>query len=123
MSIFPLFTTYAWIGQGFHSVKQILNHGHSIYGVDWGAQHSCGEISHGNSNEVHQVKPTHGKPSCIQQLCKDNTLSHGLTLSEDEWGEFKRETTKHGPSQMEVDWGGQIMTNHTSSGCMLMQLD
>ena len=23
--------------------------------------------------EAHQVKPTNGHPSCIQQLCKDNT--------------------------------------------------
>ena len=46
MSTFPLFTKYAWIGQGFHPVKEILNHGHSIPGVDMGAQHSCVEISH-----------------------------------------------------------------------------
>ena len=32
-------------------------------------------------------------------------------------------TTKHGPSLMEVDWGGNIDPNHTSSGCMLMQVD
>ena len=32
-------------------------------------------------------------------------------------------TTKHGPSLMEVDWGGNIDPNYTSSGCMLMQVD
>ena len=30
MSTFPLLTKYAWIGQGFHSVKKIPNHGHNI---------------------------------------------------------------------------------------------
>ena len=32
------------------------------------------------------------------------TLNHGLRLSEVDLGDPKRETTKHGPSLMEVDW-------------------
>ena len=32
-------------------------------------------------------------------------------------------TTKHGPSLMEVDWGGNIDPNYTSSGCMIMPVD
>ena len=50
-------------------------------------------------------------------------LNHGLSLSEDELGDLKRETTKHGPSLMEVDWGGKLKPNYTSSECMLMQVD
>ena len=40
MSTFPLSTKCAWIGQGFLSVKEIPNHGHSISEVDWGAHDS-----------------------------------------------------------------------------------
>ena len=51
------------------------------------------------------------------------TLNHGLTLSEADWGDLKRESTEHEPSLMEVDCGGKIEPNHTSRGCMLMQVD
>ena len=40
MSTFLLFTKYTWIGQGFHSVKEVPNYGHSITEVDWGAHDS-----------------------------------------------------------------------------------
>ena len=53
MSTFPLFTKYAWIGQGFHSVKEIPNYEHSISGVNRRAQHSYRDISHGNSTKRH----------------------------------------------------------------------
>ena len=43
--------------------------------------------------------------------------------SEVDLGDLKRETTKHGPSLMEVDWGGKIKPNYTSSQCILMQVD
>ena len=51
------------------------------------------------------------------------TLNHGLSLSEVDLGDLKRETTKHAPSLMEVDCGGNLRPNYTSSGCMLMQVD
>ena len=108
MSTFPLLTKCAWIGQGFHSVKEIPNHGHSIYGVDWGAQHSCGEISHGNSTKTHIKSNQHiDTPHAFSNYAK-TTLNHGLSLSEVDWGDLKRETTKHRPSLMEVDWGGKL---------------
>ena len=50
-------------------------------------------------------------------------LNQGLSLSEVDLGDLKRESTKHGPSLMEVDWGEKFKPNYTSSGCMLMQLD
>ena len=51
------------------------------------------------------------------------TLNHGLNLSEADLGDLKRETTKHGPTLMEVDWGGKIEPSYTSSGCILIQVD
>ena len=121
MSPFPLFTKYAWIGQGFYSVKEILNHGHSIYGVDWGAQDSCVEILHGNSTKRH-IKPNQHMENlhAFTNYVK-TTLNHGLSLSEVDLGDLKRETTKH--SLMEVDWGGKVEPKYTSSGCMLIQVD
>ena len=53
----------------------------------------------------------------------NTTLNHGLNLSEVDLADLKRETTKHGPILMEVDWVGKIEPNYTSSGCMLMQVD
>ena len=115
MSTFPIFTNYAWIGQGFHSVKETPNHGHSISGVDWEAWHSCGEISHGNSTKRHIKSNQHMEtPHAFSNYVK-TTLNHGLSLSEGDWGDLKRETTEHGPSLMEVDWGGKIEPYHTSS--------
>ena len=55
------------------------------------------------------------------------TFNNGLNLMEVDWGgniDFNYTSTKkHGPSLMEVDWGGIIDPNHTSSGCMLKQVD
>ena len=51
------------------------------------------------------------------------TLIHRLSLSEVDLTDHKIETTKHGPCLMEVDWGGKIQPNYTSSGCILMQVD
>ena len=73
VSTFPLLTKYPRIGQGFHSVKEIPYHGHSMSEVDWGDQHSCGnnlcnsgkngehscgEIFHGNNIKKH-IKSHH----------------------------------------------------------------
>ena len=58
------------------------------------------------------------KPNAFSNYVK-TTLNHGLSLSKVDLGDLKRETTKHGPSLMEVDWGGKIKPNYTSSGCML----
>ena len=61
-------------------------------------------------------------PSAFSNYVK-TTLNHGLSLSEVDLGDLRRETTKHGPSLMEVHCGGKIEPNYTSSGCMLMQVD
>ena len=74
MSTFPLFTKYAWIGHGFHSVKEIPNHGHSIYGVDWGAQPFCGEISHRNSTKKHIKSNQHmSSPHAFSNYAKQHS--------------------------------------------------
>ena len=58
---------------------------------------------------------------------KRETTNHGSNLMEVDWGgnidSNYTSTTIHGPSLMEVDWGGNIDPNYTSSGCMLMQVD
>ena len=61
-------------------------------------------------------------PHALSNYLK-TTLNHGLNLSEVDWSDLKRQSTKHEPSLMEVDWGGKVEPNDTSSGCMLMQLD
>ena len=120
MSTFPLVTKYAWIGQGFHS--KIPNHGHSICGVDWGAQHSCGEISHGNSTKRYIKSRQHmDTPHAFSNYLK-TSLNHGLNLSEVDWGDLKRESTKHEPSLMEVDWERQLRVNHIDE-YMLSEVD
>ena len=68
-----------------------------------------GDFPWNQYKEACQVKPAHGQLSCIQQLCKD--INHGLSLSEEDWGDLKRETTKHEPSLMEVDWGEKLSPN------------
>ena len=55
--------------------------------------------------------------------CVRVTFNDGLSPSEVDWGDPKQEPTKHGPSLMEVDWGGKLKLNYTSSGCMLMEVD
>ena len=104
MRTFPLFIIYAWIGQGFHSVKEIPNHGHIISEVDWGAQHSCGkniydggkngehscgEILHGNSTKKHMetfhhpCSLDHNQHMDTSQTFSNyvkRTLNHGLSL-------------------------------------------
>ena len=61
-------------------------------------------------------------PNAFSNYLK-TTLNHGLSLSEADLDDIKRETTKHGPSLMEVGWGGKNKPNYTSSGCMLIQVD
>ena len=54
-----------------------------------------------------------------QHMCNPNafsnyvktTLNHGLILSEVDLSDLKRETTKHGPSVMEVDRAGKLEPN------------
>ena len=62
----------------------------------------------------------------LSQL-KRETTKHGPSLMEVDWGgninSNFTSTTKHGPNLMEVDWGGNIDPNYTSCGCMLMQID
>ena len=58
---------------------------------------------------------------------KRETTNHGSNLMEVEWGgnidSNYTSMTKHVPSLMEVDWGGSIDPNYISDGCMLMQVD
>ena len=61
-------------------------------------------------------------PNAFSKYVK-TTLNHGLSLSEVDLADLNRETTKHGPSLMEVNWEGKIEPNNTSNGCMLMQVD
>ena len=70
-----------------------------------------GEHSHGEKillKDAHQVNPTHGHPSCIQQLCKRN-IQPWAQPSEVEWGDPKGEPTKDGP-------------NYTSNVYMLIEV-
>ena len=48
--------------------------------------------------------------------------SHGLSLSEVDWGDLKKGTPKYGVSLMEGNWGGKIEGNHRSE-CMLSEFD
>ena len=118
-----LFTKYAWIEQESHSEKEIPNHGHSISGVDWGSQHSCGEISHANSTKRHIKSNQHMDTSHAFSNYIKTTLNHGLSLSEDDWvGNIGPNHTSNECSLMEVDCRGKS-PNHTSSRCMLMEVD
>ena len=57
------------------------------------------------------------------------TFNHGLSPSEVDWGDPKGEPTKmfkhtsSGCMLMEVDWGGKVKLNYTSSECMLVEVD
>ena len=61
--------------------------------------------------------------------CLRETFNHGLSPSEDDWGDPKGETTKllkytsSGNMLMEVDWRGNLKLNCTSSGNMLIEAD
>ena len=45
-------------------------------------------------------------------------LNRGLSLSEVDLADLKRETTQHGPRLMEVDWGGKLSpTTHQVDAC------
>ena len=53
-------------------------------------------------------------PNALSNYVK-TALNHGLSLSEVDLSHLKRETTKHGSSLMEGDWGGKLKPNYTSS--------
>ena len=80
--------------------------------------------THGNffTTHVHLMTANTWMPSAFRNHVKA-TLNHGLSLTEVDWGDPKRESTKHGPSLMEVDWGGKIEPNHTTSECVLSEVD
>ena len=116
---------YAWIGQGFSSVKKIPNHGHSITEVDqgghdsspnhmngfllskvdWGAQHSCGNnLYDGGKN---------GEYSCME-ICHGNSTKRHIK-SHHTWKPF------HHPCSLE---GNQhIDTPHAFSNYIKATLD
>ena len=49
-------------------------------------------------------------PNAFSNYVK-TTLNHGLILSEVDLSDLKTETTKHGPSVMEVDCAGKLEPN------------
>ena len=57
------------------------------------------------------------------------TSNHGLSPLEVDWGDPKEKPTKmlkhasSGNMLMEVDWGGNLKHNYTSSGSILMEVD
>ena len=61
-------------------------------------------------------------PNALSNYVK-TTHFHGLKISEVDLGDLKRETAKHEPSLMEIDWREKLKSKYTSSGCMLMQTD
>ena len=73
MSILPLFTKYAYIGQGILSVKEIPNHVHSIYGVDWEliipvVRFPMETVQRGTRSQTNTWTPL-----MHSELCKENT--------------------------------------------------
>ena len=56
--------------------------------------------------------------------CVRETFNHELSPSEVDWGgNLKLNNTSSGCMLMEVDWGGKLKLNYTSCGCMLMKVD
>ena len=67
----------------------------------------------------------HTSNNCIWE-----TLNHGLSPSEIDWGNAIDVAIKHEPNYtsngctlMEVHWGDKLKLNYTSYGCMLMEID
>ena len=112
--------------QSIQEIQHLYHPEHSLIFV--GPEHQSSKIYHAFSNYI------------------KTTLNNGLSLSEVDLSHLKRETTndvsnlmevdwggnidsnytsttRHGPSFMEVDWGGNVDPNYASSGWMLMQVD
>ena len=68
-------------------------------------------VHHVGKNVEHFIKSNqhmdilHAFSNCVREM-----FNHGLSPPEVDWGDPKREPTKHGP-------------NYTLSGCMLMEVD
>ena len=93
---------------------------------------SCMENSHGDDIYPHNIN----KHSCTYQSLHEHQVSK---LSEyltkwhikscqhmeglNAFSNYVKTTLNLGSSLKEVDWGGNIDANYTSSGCMLMEVD
>ena len=109
--------------QSQQETQHLCHSEHCLIFVGPEHQHSCVEIPTGNSTKRHIKSNQHMyNPHAFNKYVK-TILNHCLSLSEVDLGDLKRESTKHGPSLMEVDWGETFEPNYTSCGCMLMQVD
>ena len=89
--------------QSLQEIQHLYHFEHCLIFV--GPEHQSSKIYHAFSNYV------------------KTTFNNGLSFSEVDLSHPKRETRNHGSNLMEVDWGGNIDPNYSSSGCMLMQVD
>ena len=103
------------------------SYGENLFRAAKNGEDSCVENSHGDNLNPHNINKHH---LCHPEHCLifvsnyvKTTFNTGLSLSEVDLIHLKRETTNHGSNLMELDWGGSIDPNYTSSGCMLMQAD
>ena len=115
------------------------SYGEKLHNAAKNGEHSCVEDFHGDNLNPHNINklscthhslPEHQASKIYEYLTKrhiksnqhmDNpntcsnhvktTRNHGLNLEEVDLADLKRETTKHEPSPMEVDWGGKIEPN------------
>ena len=82
------------------------------------------DILHAFSKSNQQMGILHAFSNCVRE-----TFNHGLSPTEVDWGDPKREHTKipkhtsSGNMLMEVDWGRNLKHNYHSSGSMLMGVD
>ena len=104
--------------QRLQEIQHLYHPEHCLIFVGPEHQHSHVEIPHGNSTKRHIKSNQHMyNPHAFSNYVK-KTLNHGLSLSEVDLGDLKRESTKNGPSLMEVDWGGKLgPTTHQVDAC------
>ena len=92
-----------------------------------GPEHQSSKIYHAFSNYVKTTFKNGLSLSEVDLIHLKRETNHGSNLMDVDWGgnidSNYTSTTKHGPNLMEVDWGGNIDPNYTSSGCMIMQVD
>ena len=106
--------------QSLQEIQHLCHPEHCLIFV--GPEHQASKIYEYLTNRHIKSNQHMDNPNAFSNYVK-TTLNHGFSPSEVDLGDLKRETTKHGSSLMEVDWGGNIDPNYTSSGCMLMHVD
>ena len=79
-----------------------------------GAEHQASKIYEYLTNRHIKSNQHMDNPNAFSNYVK-TTFNHGLSPSEVDLSHLKRETTKHESSLMEVDWGGNIDPNYTST--------